>query len=330
MKIAVVGLAFSHPYSYTQILGRMGHTVSHVWDDDPVRLAEFATRFGATPVSSPEAVPSSGIDGVIVTGRLPERIDHALVFVDRGTPVYLGKPMVADAAQLNRLGEAARRTKTPVLTTSVLRYAPALRSLRRHLDQGRLGTPVAARCLSAHSIELYLKEPNVWQDDPARGGGTLVTMGVHALEMLSVLIGYRIRSVSCRTGRRFHTRSLSEDVAVLTIEWADGLLGTVDIVGAVSGEFYGVEMYGSDAVLRASIPKGDVRDHRGASLGDVDPWEEFGYTGTMTAFMDMCRTHDTPVPLEESEAIMRALLAARLSAASGQPVNPDTIRTGGR
>ena len=53
MKIAVVGLAFSHPYSYTQILGRMGHTVSHVWDDDPARLAEFATRFGATPVSSP-------------------------------------------------------------------------------------------------------------------------------------------------------------------------------------------------------------------------------------------------------------------------------------
>ncbi len=328
MKIAIVGLAFSHPYSYTQILGRMGHMVSHVWDDDPARLTEFTTRFGATPVSSPEAVPSIGIDGIVLTGRLPERVDHALLFLDRGTPVYLGKPMVANAAQLGRLGEAVRRTGTPVLTTSVLRYAPALRSLRRQLDQGRLGTPVAAHCLSAHSIELYLKEPNVWQDDPARGGGTLITMGVHALEMLSALAGYGIGSVSCRTGRRVHARSLSEDVAVLTIEWANGLLGTVDIIGGVSGEFYGIEMYGSDAVLRASIPKGDVRDHRG--LGDVDPWEEFGYTGTMNAFMDMCRTRETPVPLEESEAIMRALLAAQVSAASGQPVNPDTMRTGGR
>jgi predicted dehydrogenase len=328
MKIAVVGLAFSHPYSYTQILGRMGHTVSHVWDDDPARLTEFTVRFGATPVSSPEAVPG-GVNGVIVTGRLPERIEHALIFVDRGTPVYLGKPMAANAAQLNRLCETARRTGTPVLTTSVLRYAPALRSLRRHLDQGRLGTAVAAHCLSAHSIELYLKEPNIWQDDPARGGGTLITMGVHALEMLSALAGYRIRSVSCRTGRRVHTRSLSEDVAVLTIEWANGLLGTVDIIGGgVSGEFYGIEMYGSDAVLRASIPKGDVRDHKGASLGDVDPWEEFGYNGTMTAFVDMCRTRETPVPLEESETIMRALMAARLSATSGQPVSLDTI--GGR
>ncbi len=326
MKIAVVGLAFSHPYTYTQILKRMGHQVSHVWDDDPTRLAEFAARFGAAPVPSSEAVPPGGVDGVIVTGRLPERIDDALLFVERGTPVYLGKPMVANASQLIRLGAALRRTGTPLLTTSVLRYAPALRSLRRHLDQERPGTLVAVHGLSGHSIDLYMKEPNVWQDDPARGGGTLITMGVHALEMLCALVGYRIRSVSCRTGRRLHARSLSEDIAVLTLEWADGLLGTVDVVGGVSGEFYGVEVYGSDAVLRASIPKGDVRDHRGAAIGDADPWEEFGYAGTMDAFMEMCRTREMPVPLEESEAIMRTLLAARMSAASGQPVSPDTVR----
>jgi predicted dehydrogenase len=155
-------------------------------------------------------------------------------------------------------------------------------------------------------------------------------MGVHALEMLSALVGHRFRSIACRTARRFHARSLSEDVAVLTVEWSDGLLGTVDVVGGVSGEFYGVELYGSEAVLRASIPKGDVRDHRGAAVGDVDPWEEFGYVGTMAAFADMCRTRRTPVALDESEAIMRALLAARLSATSGRPVNPDSIDTGGR
>jgi predicted dehydrogenase len=326
MKIAVVGLAFSHPYAYSQILRRMGHHVSHVWDDDPTRLAGFAAQFGAVPIAGPEAVPAGGVDGIIVTGRLPERIEHALLFIDRGTPVYLGKPMVANALQLSRLGAALRRTGTPFLTTSVLRYAPALCSLRRHVEQGRLGTLVAVHGLSGHSIDLYMKEPNVWQDDPARGGGTLITMGVHALEMLSALVGSRIRMVSCRTGRRLHTGSLSEDIAVLTLEWADGLLGTVDIVGGVSGEFYGVEVYGSQTVLRASIPKGDVRDHRGGAVGDADPWEEFGYAGTMTAFIEMCRTREMPVPLEESEAIMRALLAAQMSARSGQPVNLDTVR----
>ncbi len=30
MRFAVVGLAYSHPYTYTQILQRTGHTITHV------------------------------------------------------------------------------------------------------------------------------------------------------------------------------------------------------------------------------------------------------------------------------------------------------------
>ena len=52
MKFAVVGLAYSHPYSYVRILLRDGHSVAYAWDDDPVRLQEFAGQFGAVPVGS--------------------------------------------------------------------------------------------------------------------------------------------------------------------------------------------------------------------------------------------------------------------------------------
>jgi predicted dehydrogenase len=320
MKIAVVGLAFSHPYTYTQILQRMGHTVTTVWDDDPTRLAEFAATSGAVPLETPGAAAESAVDGVIVTGRLPERIDHALACIERGVPTYLGKPMVAAAADLRRVVVAARRTGTPVMSTSVLRYAPAILALRRHLEAGRLGTLVSVRATSAHDIHHYLAEPHVWQDDPHRGGGTLITMGVHALDMLAALVGARIRAVSCRTRTRHHRASLSEDVAVVIIEWTDGLLGTLEIVGGVTGESYGVELYGSQAILRASIPRGDVVDHRGAAVGAPDAWEELGYTGAMDAFMTMCKTRAMPIPLDETEGVMRALLAARASASSGHTV----------
>jgi predicted dehydrogenase len=325
MTFAVIGLAFSHPYTYTQVLHRMGHRVAHAWDDDATRLAEFAARHGAAPLPAPDAIPARGIDGVIVTGRLPERIDHAVALMERGVPVYLGKPMVARPEQLQRLGEALRRTGMPLLSTSVLRFAPAIRALRRRLSEGRVGTLVAVRATSAHGIDMYLGEPHVWQDDPARGGGTLVTMGVHALDMLSALVGTQITRVFCQTGRRHHVRSLSEDVALLTLEWADGLLGTVEIIGGISGESYGVEVFGSGATLRVAIPKEDVLDHRGGAVGDVDPWEEAGYVATMAAFVEMCRTRVMPVPFAESEAVMRVLLAARRSAASGQPVRVGAV-----
>jgi hypothetical protein len=36
MKFAIVGMAYSHPYSYARILLREGHSISYAWDDDPV------------------------------------------------------------------------------------------------------------------------------------------------------------------------------------------------------------------------------------------------------------------------------------------------------
>jgi predicted dehydrogenase len=165
-----------------------------------------------------------------------------------------------------------------------------------------------------------MQEPGIWQDDPLRGGGTIINMGIHALEMLSVLVGPRIGMVWCRAGKRVHQRSLSEDTALIVLEWKDGLAGVVEIPCGVKGESFGVELFGSEALLGCSIPKGDVRDASGAALGDVDPLREFGYVGTMRAFIEMCRSRVMPVDPEETGTLARALLAARESAASGLPV----------
>jgi len=323
MNIAVVGLAFTHPYSYTQILHGLGHRVTHVWDDTPARLAEFAERFGVTPVNTPEAIPTEGLDGVLATSSFPDRVNHAIYFLERGLPVYMSKPMAPSLEQLRRLKEAVARSGSPLMGTSVLRYAPAIAALRGHLDSGRLGTLVSARAVSAHDVGMYMKEPNIWQDDPQRGGGTIITMGLHAVEPLVALLGPRIRSVFCRAGRRHYTQSLSEDIAILTLEWEDGLLAVADIPSGVNAELFGVEIYGSKGSVKASMPKGDVQDALGGAVGHVDHFEEFGYVGTMKAFLEMCRTRRMPIPFEESEAIARVVLAARASAASGKLIMMD-------
>jgi predicted dehydrogenase len=325
MRIAVIGLAFTHPYSYTQILQRLGHSVTHVWDDVPERLAEFAQRFGATAVSEVGAVPLDQLDGVIVTGRLPERVDHAIYFLERGMPVYSSKPMATSLGQLKRLMETVQRTGSPLLTTSVLRYAPALRSLRRYVEEGRLGTLVSAHAVSAENVDMYMREPNRWQDDPQRGGGSIITMGIHALEMLVVLLGPRIRRVSCLAGKRVYLQSASEDIALVRLEWEDGLLGAVDVVCGVNVGRFSVELFGSQASLRCTIPAGSVCDFAGAALGEADAFDEYGYTGTIETFLEMCRTRVMPIPLEESAAIARVLLAARLSAATGQTITLDEL-----
>ncbi len=278
------------------------------------------TRFGVPAVSSPEQVPADKIDGVICTSRLPERIDQAVMFLGKGVPTYSSKPAATSLDQLKKITSTVRRSGTPWFSTSVLRYAPAVLGLKSYLDKGKAGTLIQVRATSCHYISHYMQEPGIWQDDPRRGGGSIINMGIHALEMLSVLVGPRVRRVWCQAGRRFHTESLSEDAAVIGLEWEDGLPGMIEVPCGVKGESFGVEVFGREAILKFSVPKGDIQEASGASLGDADPWMEFGYVGTMEAFIGMCRTRQMPVPLEETERLAKVLIAARASAASGQPV----------
>jgi len=320
MRIAVIGLAYSHPYTYTQILQRTGHTVTHVWDDVPERLKEFSEKFGVPAVSSPREIPADKIDGVICTHRLPERIADAVMFLEKGVPTYTSKPAATSLDQLGKITSAVRRTGTPWFSTSVLRYAPAVLALKSYLDNGKAGVLIQVRGTSCHYISHYMQEPGIWQDDPRRGGGSIINMGIHGLEMLSVLVGSRARRVWCQAGRRFHMESLSEDAAVIGLEWEDGLPGMIEVPCGVKGESFGVEVFGREAILKFSIPKGDIQEASGAALGDADPWVEFGYAGTMAALVEMCRTRTMPVPLEETERLAKVLIAARGSAATGQPV----------
>ncbi len=320
MKFAVVGLAYSHPYTYTQILQRTGHTITHVWDDVPERLEEFSVKFGVPAVPDARDIPVAELDGIICTHRLPERIDQAVTFLEKGIPTYTSKPAATSPAQLEKITSAVRRTGTPWFSTSVLRYAPALLALKSHLEKGKAGSLIQVRATSCHYISHYMEEPGLWQDDPRRGGGSIINMGIHALEMLSVLVGPRVRRIWCQAGRRFHAESLSEDAAVIGLEWEDGLPGMIEVPCGVKGESFGAEVFGREAILKFSIPKGDIQEASGAALGDADPWVEFGYAGTMAAFVEMCRTRRMPVPLEETERLAKVLIAARESARTGQPV----------
>ena len=107
------------------------------------------------------------------------------------------------------------------------------------------------------------------------------------------------------------------------MEWEDGLLGSADVICAAKHQYAGVVLYGSEATLKCSISKGDTQDLSGGAVGSADTWHEHGYTGTMAAFLEMCRTREMPVPVEESAAIGRVLLAARASASSGRLVMMD-------
>ena len=326
MKIGVIGLAFSHPYTYSSVIRRMGHTVDWVWDTDAQKAKAFADEHGAMVVENVERLFAAKPDGIIISTRGGhERTTYILPAIEQHIPTYIAKPLVTGVADLEMIVRAARTAQSPIMSTSVLRFAPGIRALGEHVRLGRAGTLLSIHASAVHSIARYMEPEHRWQDDLESGGGTLVSMGVHALDPIASVVGCDVESVSAYTTRRLFKESLSEDAATVICRYTNGLVASIDLVGGFHGEFYGIDVYGSDGIYRARVPSMQVEDHAGGARGGADAWTEYGYVGTMTAFLEMCRTGTPPIPLEETTQVMRTLLTARRSATESRLVRVDEL-----
>jgi predicted dehydrogenase len=129
------------------------------------------------------------------------------------------------------------------------------------IREGCLGQPVLAR---AQLSCWYPPMEGAWRQDPAQGGGgSLMDMGGHCLDLLEMFFG-PVRTVSCFTNRTVH-RYLSEDSAVATVQFANGALGMVDTFFCMPDEASQnrLELYGS---LGSILAKGTIGQGTGGEM----------------------------------------------------------------
>jgi predicted dehydrogenase len=207
----------------------------------------------------------------------------------------VNKPAVATRAQLRELDRLPIHDR--VLSGSVLRFAPAFAGTR--LDPADV---LAVRATVRHDVGLWANGYNAWQDTPGEGGGTLVTMGIHGVELLVALLGPDVRLAGAASATRHYAGLRSEDTGVMALRWDGGVTGTVEILGVSDEESYTVTVHrrgGTDTIV---IEGGD------------DHVKGLGYEGTIEAFLAMVGGAPSPVPWAETRAILEVLVAARESA----------------
>ncbi|MER5997273.1 Gfo/Idh/MocA family oxidoreductase [Nonomuraea angiospora] len=291
MRIVLAGLATSHPYTDAHTLARHAELV--VWEQDPERLRRFTDQHPAAKVAGSlgEAL-ATGPDGVVLTVPNPQVPEALARVLETGAPCFVNKPAAASRVQLDALDRLAIGDR--VLSSSVLRFAPAFAGVR--VDPGEV---LAVRATVRHDVGLWADGYNAWQDTPGEGGGTMVTMGIHGVELLVALLGPDVRLVGAAGARRHYQGLRSEDTGVMALRWGSGVTGTVEILGVSEGEAYTVTVHRRDGSESIVIESGD------------DPVKGLGYEGTIDAFLSMVRGAPSPVPWEQTRAILDVLVTAR-------------------
>ncbi|MFJ2163536.1 Gfo/Idh/MocA family protein [Streptomyces sp. NPDC087856] len=118
-----------------------------------------------------------------------------LFFLEAGVAVFAEKPLAIALDDCDRLLATAARTRTRLYVGHNLRHLPVLRTMRRLVTEGAIGTVRAVWCrhFVGHGGDYYFKD---WHAERARTTGLLLQKGAHDLDAIHWLAGGSARTVT--------------------------------------------------------------------------------------------------------------------------------------
>jgi 1,5-anhydro-D-fructose reductase (1,5-anhydro-D-mannitol-forming) len=197
-----------------------------VCDPDPVARADAERLPGGGVRAHADLaalLAQPGIDAVYVA--TPNHLHRPLVeaAATAGKHVLCEKPMAGSLADAEAMAAACRRAGVRYATAFDQRFHPAHRRARALVAAGAVGTVTAVRVVYACWVGPDWSEDN-WRVDAARaGGGALIDLAPHGLDLAAFLLGEPLVEVAAMGQRRVHAYGV-EDGAVIVGRSAGGAL----------------------------------------------------------------------------------------------------------
>lgn len=219
------------------------------------RAQATGDRFGAKAYRNPEELLSDpAIDVVYIAVPPGFHAELTIMAARHGKHVLCEKPIALNARQGEEMVRVCREQNVILGIGYMMRYHAGHQKMHDLIQNGAIGRPVAAHVrYSVWSPPVASdREFGAWIHDPKiAGGGPMMDMGVHTIDLLSMLVG-RIREVSSFCDTLVHDYEV-EDTSTVLFKFDNGAQGVMECYMSVPN-FRGrrlVEVYGSEGMLVA-------------------------------------------------------------------------------
>ena len=287
-----------------------------VYDVNQEINRQAAERFGARAAANLDELLAADVEAVYVATPVHAHREQVLACARARKHVLCEKPLGLNVAEAEEMVAACRQAGVLLGTALMMRFHSRHRAALELIRRGRLGQPVYAR---AQLSCWYPPIEGAWRQDPALGGGgALMDMGGHCLDLLEMFFG-PMRRLVCLTARAVHGYAV-EDGATVLVEFANGAVGTVDTFFSIPDEASEnvLELYGS---LGAILARGTIGQGSGGFMVARLRGEQAGYDAQQArAAAGGIEIAPEPVNLyrAEIEEFSRAVREGRPPAVSGE------------
>ncbi len=278
------------------------------------------------------------LDAVSICSANTVHAEHALKALENHKHVLLEKPMATKLEDCIKIVDLAKKNNLKLMIDQNQRLAKAHAKAKELIEKGEIGKIISFRTTFGHGgPETWSIDPgiNSWFFDKNRSAmGALGDLGVHKTDLISYLVGSRIKAVTAKIAT-IDKKDASgnpvsvDDNAFCIYEMENGVIGTM----TASWTFYGREdnstiIYGQKGILRIYDSKDYSIELLGADgsvvnydLDRIQTNDNQTSTGIIDAFVDCIKNNHKPLIDGESVlGAMKAVFAAMESSEIGRRI----------
>src|SRR5688572_2462882 len=244
-----------------------GSALVAVMRRDGAKAADFARRHGVPRWydDADKLIHDDEVDAVYVATPPGAHEHYALRVAAAGKPCYVEKPMARSYAECRRMIEAFRAAQRPLFVAYYRRAMPRFVRAKEMIDAGRIGRVTG--CTYRHT-RLYWPDPKPqWRLDPEHsGGGLLLDLGSHTLDILAWLLGEFVEFGGCASN---FSSTVVEDAVALHFKTDSGVIGAAswNFAGATKEDLITID--GTEGRMMLSTFGDDLRVETGAGVEEM-------------------------------------------------------------
>ncbi len=276
-------------------------------------------------------VTKKDIDAVFVNTPNYLHEEMAVSALELGKHVLVEKPLTISVKAADNMIKASKKRSAFLMVEQTQRFDPIHQAAKKFIDSGKLGRINTIKGRIGHAGPEYWSEGKAhwFYDKKKSGGGAMIDVGVHILDLIRWFSGKKIIEV-CANIRTIEKKVPVDDNGSVLLRFEDGSIGHFEASWTtrpyeVLTFTYGqngklLTAIGSDTPIIARMAKVGKGEDPNCLLEDIVPelGPGGGWENAIHYFIDCVEKKERPfVSGEEGRETIRVILAAYESAEKG-------------
>lgn len=197
-----------------------------------------------------EALEDPEIDFIDICTPNDSHDTIALEAIKYGKAIYCEKPLSSSYEKAIKMASAVRKNKTLNSVALIYRFMPAVRLIKEAIEDKNIGEIIDFKINLYHKSYLDPNKKQSWRTGSSSGGGALLDLGVHLIDIVSFTMG-DIKAVEGNTRIFFKDRTDVDEIAKLNLITDRGT-GTLEVsrIYADMEENTSFEIYGTKGSIK--------------------------------------------------------------------------------